>query len=360
MGASIRASEATDMHPARLLFLASILVSGVFAFADDGQAFADGQQDVITGPYGVPRMVLDDTDTWQEPIEVFADAKMRVFIPDITGPSWAAWHVKKVGTRDFAYFLDVYTYRPDKRATAVELIYVDTSKPNQVVSQNLLNRIVIDTSKNPSLAKIVAKITALVRPEAEREPAEVAQLQSSIRQEKQAVARMLLCADPDNTNPDCNLNDSDFRKKYPANPRPAPQLIPGAVPGVNCGVGTDKSCCCADGAPTGASENGNSVGPEGVYKIGGNISAPVPILTPVAEYSPEARRAKYGGECLIAVIVNAEGNTQDLKVVRGGLKYGMDEKALEAVRKYKFRPAMKDGRTPVPVMITVAVNFKLY
>jgi TonB family protein len=342
------------MHPARLLFLASILVSGVLAFAD-------GQQDVITGPYGVPRMVLDDTDTWQEPIEVFADAKMRVFIPDITGPSWAAWHVKKVGARDFAYFLDVYTYYPNKQETAVELIYVDTSKPDQVVSQNLLERRVIDTSKNPSLAKIVAKITALVRPEAEREPAEVAQLQSSLQQEKQAVARMMLCMESNNTNPDCSLSDPDFRKKYPANPRPAPQLIPGAVPGVNCGVGTDKSCCCADdGAPTLASENANSVGPDGLYKIGGNVSAPVPILTPLAEYSPEARRAKYGGECLITVTVNAEGNTQDLKVVRGGLKYGMDEKALEAVRKYKFRPAMKDGRTPVPVRITVAVNFKLY
>jgi protein TonB len=39
---------------------------------------------------------------------------------------------------------------------------------------------------------------------------------------------------------------------------------------------------------------------------------------------------------------------------------GLDEKALEAVRQYKFRPAMKDGKTPVAVMITVEVNFRLY
>jgi TonB family protein len=354
------------MYPARLLllFLASILVSGPLASADGQQA----QDSVVADPYGVPRMVLDDTGTWQEPIEVFADAKMRVFIPDITGPTWAAWHVKRTGKADFTYFLDVYTYYPEKRQTAVELIYVDTSKPDQVVSRSLLSDRVIDTSKNPSIAKIVAKINALVRPEAERQPAEIAQLQSSMQQERQAVARMALCAESNNTNPDCSLGDSDFRKMYPASPRPAPRLIPGAVPGVNCGVVTDKSCCCADdGAPTGARETSSPdmtspTSPDafGIYRVGGGVSAPVPLLTPEVEFTPEARRAKYGGECLISLTVDAEGNPQDLKVFRGGLKYGLDEKALEAVRKYKFRPAMKDGRAPVPVRITVAVNFKLY
>lgn len=341
-----------------------VLLSSALTFAD-GQQLQDDSERVITGPYGVPRMVLDDTDTWQEPTEVFSNDKMRVFIPDITGLSWAAWHVSRVGAHDFTYFLDVYTYYPDKRQTAVELVYVDTSKPNTVVSQHLLKRSVIDTSKNPSLAEIVAKITALMRPEALRQPAEVAQLQSSIQQQRQAVARMALCAESNNTNPDCNLSDSGFRKKYPANPRPTPKLIPGTVPGVNCGIGTDKSCCCADDrATTGAtgvrSTDLPSRDADGIYRIGGDVSAPVLLVTPVAEFSPEARRAKYGGECLISLIVDAEGNPQDLKVFRGGLKYGLDEKALEAVRRYRFTPAMKDGRIPVPVRITVVVNFKLY
>jgi outer membrane biosynthesis protein TonB len=39
---------------------------------------------------------------------------------------------------------------------------------------------------------------------------------------------------------------------------------------------------------------------------------------------------------------------------------GLDEKALEAVMKYKFKPAMNDGKTPVPVPINVEVNFRLY
>jgi periplasmic protein TonB len=114
------------------------------------------------------------------------------------------------------------------------------------------------------------------------------------------------------------------------------------------------------------SGNGNGYGPGtggntggGVYRVGGGISAPIPIVQPEAEFSDEARRAKYQGEVMISLIVDAQGNPQNPRVVRP-LGMGLDEKALEAVRKYKFKPALKDGRTPVPVMVTIAVNFRLY
>ena len=114
------------------------------------------------------------------------------------------------------------------------------------------------------------------------------------------------------------------------------------------------------------SGNGNGFGPGtggnaggGLYHVGGGISAPVPINQVEAEFSDEARRAKYQGVCLIQMIVDAHGMPQDPRVVRP-LGMGLDQKALEAVRKYRFKPAMKDGRIPVPVMITVEVNFRLY
>jgi TonB family protein len=97
----------------------------------------------------------------------------------------------------------------------------------------------------------------------------------------------------------------------------------------------------------------------GLYRIGGGVSAPVPLISPEAEFTVEARRAKYQGVCLVSLIVDAEGTPQNPRVIRG-LGMGLDEKALEAVRKYKFKPALKDGRTPVPVMITIEVNFRLY
>jgi TonB family protein len=93
--------------------------------------------------------------------------------------------------------------------------------------------------------------------------------------------------------------------------------------------------------------------------VGGAISQPIPLNNVEAEFSDEARRAKYQGVCLISVIVDAQGNPQNPRVVRA-LGMGLDEKALEAVRKYKFKPAMKDGKTPVPVMINVEINFRLY
>jgi TonB family protein len=114
------------------------------------------------------------------------------------------------------------------------------------------------------------------------------------------------------------------------------------------------------------SGSGNGYGPGsgggaggGLYHVGGGVSAPVALNSVEAEFSDEARRAKYQGVCLISLIVDAQGNPQNPRVIRT-LGMGLDEKALEAVRKYKFRPAMKDGRTPVPVMITVEVNFRLY
>jgi TonB family protein len=57
--------------------------------------------------------------------------------------------------------------------------------------------------------------------------------------------------------------------------------------------------------------------------------------------------------------VDAQGNPQSLHVVRT-LGMGLDEKAMEAVRKYRFKPALKDGKTPVASMITVEVDFHLY
>jgi len=107
----------------------------------------------------------------------------------------------------------------------------------------------------------------------------------------------------------------------------------------------------------GPGSGGNTGG--GLYKVGGQVSAPVPLNQVEAEFSDEARRAKYQGVCLISLIVDAQGNPQNPRVVRA-LGMGLDEKALEAVRKYKFKPAMKDGHVPVPVMITVEVNFRLY
>jgi TonB family protein len=91
----------------------------------------------------------------------------------------------------------------------------------------------------------------------------------------------------------------------------------------------------------------------------GRVSAPVPTFQPNAEFSDEARRNRVQGEVMITLIVDANGMPQDPNVVMP-LPAGLSEAAIASVLKYRFRPALKDGTTPVPTMITIAVNFRLY
>ncbi len=138
---------------------------------------------------------------------------------------------------------------------------------------------------------------------------------------------------------------------------PSVVLSQGSGSNGGMGSGSEGGLGSGTGNGYGPGYGGNAGG--GYYHVGGGISAPIPIFQPEAEFSDEARRAKYQGVCLISMIVDAQGNPQNPRVIRP-LGMGLDEKALEAVRKYKFKPAMKNGTTPVPVMVTVEVNFRLY
>ena len=87
------------------------------------------------------------------------------------------------------------------------------------------------------------------------------------------------------------------------------------------------------------------------------MSQPVPILRVSPDYSDEARKARYSGSVLLTIVVDVSGRTRDIRVVRSpGM--GLDEKAVEAVRNWRFKPGMKDGK-PVPVIATIEVNFRL-
>ena len=73
-------------------------------------------------------------------------------------------------------------------------------------------------------------------------------------------------------------------------------------------------------------------GPDGLYQIGGGVSAPQVIQTADPEFTDAARRAKFGGVCIVAVVVDPQGMPQNVHVVRP-LGKGLDEKAVEAVKK---------------------------
>jgi protein TonB len=130
------------------------------------------------------------------------------------------------------------------------------------------------------------------------------------------------------------------------------------------GVGSGGGIGSGSGGGIG-SGTGPGVGPGrgggfggGVFRVGGGVSAPRATYAPDPEYSEEARKAKYQGVVVLWLIVGPDGRPRDIKVSRQ-LGMGLDQKAVEAVRNWRFEPATKDGK-PVAVQINVEVNFRLY
>jgi len=82
------------------------------------------------------------------------------------------------------------------------------------------------------------------------------------------------------------------------------------------------------------------------------------IYDPEPEFTDEARRVKHQGNVLLACVIGADGRVHDARVQRA-LGMGLDEKAIEAVRKWKFEPSRYNGK-PVAVKIMVEVNFRMY
>jgi TonB family protein len=96
---------------------------------------------------------------------------------------------------------------------------------------------------------------------------------------------------------------------------------------------------------------------QGVFRVGGGVSAPTLLYKEEPDYTEEARAAKLQGTVVLYVEINPTGTATNKKV-RRGLGLGLDEKAVEAVEKWKFKPGEKDG-TPVTVAATIEVNFRL-
>ena len=115
------------------------------------------------------------------------------------------------------------------------------------------------------------------------------------------------------------------------------------------GVGSGK------GGGFGPGEGGGFGG--GVFRVGGGVSAPVLLYKKEPEYSEEARKAKYQGTVVLYVEIDSSGKATNMRVVRS-LGLGLDEKAMEAVKLWKFKPGAKDGK-PVTVAATIEVNFRL-
>ena len=158
-----------------------------------------------------------------------------------------------------------------------------------------------------------------------------------------------IIAPPDANLPQINAdNFGDPLSKYhlPSN---------GTGSGAGMGSGSGGGVGSGRGGGYGAGSGGGVGG--GAFKIGGGVSAPKVIFQVEPEYSEDARKAKFQGTVVIALVVDEKGNPREIRVVRP-LGMGLDQKAIEAVEKWRFRPGQKDGKA-VPTQATIEVSFRL-
>jgi protein TonB len=120
------------------------------------------------------------------------------------------------------------------------------------------------------------------------------------------------------------------------------------------GIGTG---CCGDiGSSIGA---GVGPGPAGIFPAGREgVIVPVVIYGSEPSFSDEARQSKTQGIVTLLLVVGKDGRPYDIRVGQS-VGMGLDERAIEAVKRWRFRPATSNGQ-PVATQIAVEVNFRLY
>jgi TonB family protein len=133
----------------------------------------------------------------------------------------------------------------------------------------------------------------------------------------------------------------------PATPVPPKVFTPPVIGG---GIGNGSGCvgagCAAANPPAG-----------GAYKPGNGVTEPKVLQRVEPAYSEEARKAKWQGTVIVSLVVDEKGNATNVTVVKP-LGLGLDEKAIEALKKWVFAPGTKDGK-PVPVMAQIEITFNL-
>jgi len=128
-------------------------------------------------------------------------------------------------------------------------------------------------------------------------------------------------------------------------------------PGSNGGVGTGQGSGNGEGLGSGIGEGEGGGTGGGPYRPGSGIEPPRLLHEVKAQYTEDARRRGIAGDVVLEVVVRRDGSVGNARVLQG-LGYGLDERAVSAVRQWRFAPAQRKG-VPVDVLVEVAVEFTL-
>ena len=123
------------------------------------------------------------------------------------------------------------------------------------------------------------------------------------------------------------------------------------------GVGTGQGTGLGEGTGAGIGPGSGGGTGGGPYRPGSGITPPEIVREVKPDYTEEARRRSVEGDVVLEIVVRSDGSVGDVKVVQG-LGAGLDRRAIDAVKQWRFSPAKRFGR-PVDVLVEVAVEFKL-
>jgi protein TonB len=125
--------------------------------------------------------------------------------------------------------------------------------------------------------------------------------------------------------------------------------------GGGAGTGTGTGLGRGDGAGIGPGSGGGTGG--GPFRPGSGIDPPKLVREVKADYTDDARRRGISGEVVLEIVVRRDGTVGDVKILKG-LPAGLNERAISAVREWRFTPARRQG-VPVDVIVEVGVEFNL-
>ena len=137
----------------------------------------------------------------------------------------------------------------------------------------------------------------------------------------------------------------------------APEVQPSQGSGTGGGVGSGQGTGLGPGDGTGVGEGSGGGYGGGPFRPGSGVEPPRLLREVRADYTDEARRANIEGEVELEIVVRRDGTVGDVKIVRG-LRGGLNERAVQAVRQWRFAPGRMKG-TAVDVVVEVGVEFRL-
>jgi protein TonB len=125
-------------------------------------------------------------------------------------------------------------------------------------------------------------------------------------------------------------------------------------PGDSNTIGAGPGRTMGDGPRDGPGGQGESLSR---YRAG--ITLPSCAYCPDPQYTDEAREAKLQGRVTLQVLVGADGRAKQIRIVQG-IGLGLDERAAQAIRGWKFVPAHDAAHRAVPAWATVEAVFRLF